>query len=550
MLEALIQNDSDVNIQHILRRMRTLTSQATVSSRREDGSTTRATFAEVAARADRLAAGLQGLGIREGDRVGTFAWNSQEHLEAYFGVSCMGAVLHTLNIRLFAEQITYIVNHAEDRVIIVDDSLVKLLEPLAPAFETVEHFILVGPGDGGSLPNVIRYEDLLAAAPAGFHYPRIDGGAAASLCYTSGTTGNPRGVLYGHRSTVLHAMSECLAGTWALSNRDRVLVVVPQFHANAWGLPYSCAMVGASLVMPGRFLQPKPLLDLIESEQVTYATAVPTIWQDVLREGRRRPQSLASLRGVVCGGASVPRALMEGFEEAFSVPLTQAYGMTETSPLVAFAEPPPGAEGEEYMKYKMKAGRLSPLVEARIVDDDETALPWDGETTGELQLRGPWIASGYYKDPEATAEKIADGWLRTGDIATIDDLGYIQITDRAKDVIKSGGEWISSIDLENALMSHPDVVEAAVIAKPDARWTERPLACVVLEEGATATPEALRVHLQPLVARWWIPDEFAFVAELPRTSVGKFDKKVLRARLEDGTLRRHVMSRSPAESAS
>ena len=546
MLEALIQDDSDVNIQHILRRMRNVTSQATVSTRREDGTITRATYAEVAARADRLAAGLQGLGIREGDRVGTFAWNSQEHLEAYFGVSCMGAVLHTLNIRLFAEQITYIVNHAEDRVIIVDDSLVKLLEPLAPTFKTVEHFVVVGSGDSGSLPNVIRYEELLAAAPAQFHYPRIDGSAAASLCYTSGTTGNPRGVLYGHRSTVLHAVSEGLAGTWALTNRDRVLVVVPQFHANAWGLPYSCAMVGAALVMPGRFLQPEPLLDLIESEQVTYATAVPTIWQDVLREGRRRPQSLTSLRGVVCGGAAVPRALMEGFEGAFGVPLTQAYGMTETSPLVAFAEPPPGAEGEAYMKYKLKAGRLGPLVDARIVDDDETVLPWDGETTGELQLRGPWIASGYYKDPEATAEKIADGWLRTGDIATIDDLGYIQITDRAKDVIKSGGEWISSIDLENALMSHPDVVEAAVIAKPDERWSERPLACVVLEEGASVSPEALQVHLAPLVAKWWIPDEFALIAELPRTSVGKFDKKVLRARLEDGTLRGEVLSPSPA----
>ncbi len=537
MLQALMQNDSHVNIQHILRRMRTVTSRATVSTRREDGTITRATLGQVAARADRLASALHELDIRAGDRVATFAWNSQEHLEAYFGVSCMGAVLHTLNIRLFAEQISYIVNHAQDRVIVVDDSLVGLLEPIASQLKTVEHFVLIGSGDGGSLPNVIRYEDLLAAAPARFDYPHIDGDAAASLCYTSGTTGNPRGVLYGHRSTVLHAMSECLAGTFALTSRDRVVVIVPQFHANAWGLPYSCAMLGASLVMPGRFVQAEPLLDLIEREQVTYAAAVPTIWQDVLREGRRRPQSLTSLRGVVCGGAAVPRALMEGFEKAFGVPVTQAYGMTETSPLVAFAEPPPGTEGEEYMRYKTKAGRLSPLVEARIANDDNDALAWDSETTGELQLRGPWIASGYYNDPKATAEKFAEGWLRTGDIASIDELGYIQITDRAKDVIKSGGEWISSIDLENALMSHPHVVEAAVIAKPDERWTERPLAVVVVEEGASVAPEALQSHLQQLVAKWWIPDAFAFVAELPRTSVGKFDKKVLRAQLEDGSLR-------------
>jgi fatty-acyl-CoA synthase len=334
---------------------------------------------------------------------------------------------------------------------------------------------------------------------------------------------------------VVHALAECLTDTLDVRAADRVLAVVPMFHANAWGLPYTCGMIGASIVMPGRFLQADPLASLIEGERVTYAAAVPTIWMDVLRKYGDRPSTLASLRKVVCGGAAVPRSLMERFEQTFGVPLIQGFGLTETSPLVAAANAPSGTEGEEHWKYRCKTGRISPLVEARIIDDAGAELPWDGERAGELELAGPWIASGYFKDP-TSSDKFHDGWLRTGDIATIDQLGYIQITDRAKDVIKSGGEWISSVDLENAIMSHPAVVEAAVIAKPDERWTERPLACVVIEDGADVTASDLNEHLTALVAKWWLPADYAFIDEVPKTSVLKFDKKVLRRRLADGEL--------------
>jgi fatty-acyl-CoA synthase len=537
MIEGLVQNDFDINIQHILGRMRSVTRKGEVATLREDGSVSHASYGEVARRADRLAAALRGLGVAEGDRVATFAWNSQEHLEAYYAIPCMGAILHTLNIRLFAEQLTYIVNHAQDKLIIVDDSLVGLIEPLAPTFETVEHFIVIGSGSSGSLPNVLRYEELLEAEDdSGFDYPAVDGAAAAALCYTSGTTGNPKGVLYSHRSTVLHAMGSCMTNSLNLCADDRVLEIVPMFHACAWGMPFSCAMVGAAQVMPGRFLQAEPLIDLIKREQVTYAGAVPTIWMDVLRKLPPDSDALDSLQKVICGGSAVSRGLMESFEKRFNLDFKQGYGMTETSPLVATTQTPPGSSGEEMWSYKVKTGRVSPLVEIRIVDDSGAELPWDGEASGELEFRGPWIASGYYGHPEGSDEKFHDGWLRSGDIATIDPEGYIMLTDRAKDVIKSGGEWISSVDLENALMAHPQVVEAAVIAKPDPRWDERPLACVVVEEGASLTPESLKEHLSSMVAKWWLPEDFAFIAEVPKTSVGKFDKKVLRKQLADGDL--------------
>ena len=536
MLEGLVQHDHPLTLQHILRRMRRMYGDSEVVTLTDDG-TTRASYAEVCDRIDRLCRALRVLGVQDGDRVATFAWNSQRHLEAYMGVPCMGAVLHTLNIRLFEEQLTYIANHAKDKVVLVDDSLVPLLEKVAPTFETVEHYVVMGDGDAGSLPNALRYEELLAEQPEGFNYPELDDRAAAGLCYTSGTTGNPKGVLYSHRSNVLHALASCLADAIAISNADRVLPVVPMFHANAWGLPHASTFVGADLVMPGRFLQPEPLARLIEQERVTVAAAVPTIWSDLLRYADEHRPDLSSLRVVPCGGAAVPLELMKGWQERHGVYVLQAWGMTETSPVGSVARPPREVEGEAQWEHRVKAGRILPLVEARIVDDNGEEVPWDGESTGELEVRGPWIASDYYEDPTGR-DKFDDGWLRTGDIAAIDSHGAIRITDRAKDVIKSGGEWISSVDLEGALMAHPGVLEAAVIAKPDERWQERPLACVVRCEGADVSAEELREHLRSRVAKWWLPDEFAFIDEVPKTSVGKFDKKVLRQRLEAGELQR------------
>jgi fatty-acyl-CoA synthase len=536
MLEGLVQHDHPLTLQHILRRMRLMYGDSEVVTLTDDG-TTRASYAEVCERIDRLCRALRALGVGDGDRVATFAWNSQRHLEAYMGVPCMGAVLHTLNIRLFEEQLTYIANHAKDKIVLVDDSLVPVLEKVAPTFETVEHYIVMGDGDSGSLPNVLRYEELLAEQPEGFDYPELDDRAAAGLCYTSGTTGNPKGVLYSHRSNVLHGLASCLADALAISNADRVMPVVPMFHANAWGLPHASTFVGADLVMPGRFLQPEPLARLIEQERVTVAAAVPTIWSDLLRYADEHKPDLSSLRVVPCGGSAVPLELMKGWQERHGVYVLQAWGMTETSPVGSVARPPRGVEGEAQWEDRVKAGRLLPLVEARIVDDNGEEVPWDGESTGELEVRGPWIASDYYEDPTGR-DKFDDGWLRTGDIAAIDRHGAIRITDRAKDVIKSGGEWISSVDLEGALMAHPDVLEAAVIAKPDERWQERPLACVVRCEGAEVSAEELCEHLRPRVAKWWLPDEFAFIDEVPKTSVGKFDKKVLRQRLEAGELQR------------
>jgi len=535
MLEGLMQ-DHPLTIGHILDRMRRVYGDSeVVTLKSPEGEKARATYAEVVPRIDRLCNALEKLGIKQGDRVATFAWNSQEHLEVYMGVPCMGAVLHTLNIRLFAEQLTYIANHAEDRIIFVSDSLVPVLEKVAPTFETVEQYVIFGDGDAGSLPNAIRYEELLAEQKDSYEYPDLDERAAAGLCYTSGTTGNSKGVLYSHRSNFLHSMGACCNATLGLETKDRVLPVVPMFHANAWGLPYACGLVGADMVMPGAYLQAKPLADLITSERVTVAGAVPTIWMDLLRYADENKPDLSSIRHVLCGGAAVPESLMRGFEERHGVYIVQGWGMTETSPLGASAWPPKGVEGEDAWHYRIATGRITPGVEVRIVDDEGNDLPWDGETTGEIEIRGPWIASDYYKDP-SSPEKFDHGWLRTGDIASIDELGYIRISDRSKDVIKSGGEWISSVELENQLMAHPDVLEAAVIAMPDERWTERPLACVVLCEGADCSPEQLRDHLMPLVAKWWLPDEFAFIEAVPKTSVGKFDKKVLRQRLAEGKL--------------
>jgi fatty-acyl-CoA synthase len=542
-----MQNDFQLTLAHVLSRMRTVNAEAEVVTLTDDGKQ-RASFGEVVERVDRLAGALGALGVSEGDRVATFAWNSQAHLECYLAIPCVGAVLHTLNIRLFAEQLEYIMEHAQDRIVFVDDSLVPLLEKVTDKVNCVEQYVVIGDGDTGSLEPVVRYEDLLASADplAADDYPTVSERAAAAMCYTSGTTGNPKGVLYSHRSSVLHSMATGLVDSLAISRSDRILPVVPMFHANSWGLAYAASMFGSSLVMPGRFLQAEPLVGLIESEKVTMAGAVPTIWLDVLRYADEHKSDLSSLRSVVCGGAAVPRSLMQSFEERHGVEITQAWGMTETSPLGSIAHPPAGASGEERWSYKVSAGRLAPFVEARIVGPEGEALPHDGSTTGELEVRGPWIASGYYEDPEGSRDRFDDGWLRTGDIASLDSQGYIRISDRSKDVIKSGGEWISSVELEGELIGHPAVREAAVIAMPDERWSERPLACVVLEEGSDASASELRDHLADRVAKWWIPDAFAFIDEVPKTSVGKFDKKVLRSRLSDGELQVEAVEKASA----
>ncbi|MGI8920477.1 MAG: long-chain fatty acid--CoA ligase [Solirubrobacteraceae bacterium] len=534
MLEGLMQHDHPLTIQHILERMRRVHGDSEVVTLTESGRE-RASYSAVAERVDRLARALGSLGIEEGDRVATFAWNSQRHLEVYFAAPCLGAVLHTLNIRLFAEQLTYIANHAQDQVVFVDDSLVEVLEQLAPAFETVRHYVVMGDGEMGSLPNAIRYEDLIADQSPGYRYPRLDDRQAAGLCYTSGTTGNPKGVLYSHRSNLLHSFATCTTDAMALCADDRMLPVVPMFHANAWGIPYAAGLSGADLIMPAGFLQPDPLTRLIAEERVTVSAAVPTVWNDILRHVEDHPADLSSVQRVICGGSAVPLSLMQAWEERHGLRLIQAWGMTETSPLGSMARPPGGAEGDEHWSYRASQGRIMPLVEARLMSGEGEELQWDGESTGELEVRGPWVASSYYED-SSEDDKFHNGWLRTGDIASIDDHGFIRISDRVKDVIKSGGEWISSVELEVELMAHDDVVEAAVISRPDERWQERPLACVVRREGSSVTAEELRDHLVERVAKWWIPEEFAFIDAVPKTSVGKFDKKVLRARLADGEL--------------
>jgi fatty-acyl-CoA synthase len=536
LLQGLMQDDFQLTLDHIRRRVRAYNLGAEVVTLTPDGGVERATHAEVAERIDRLARALRKLGVEQGERVGTFAWNNQRHLELYFAIPCIGAVLHTLNIRLFAEQLTYIVNHAQDRVIFVDDSLVPLLEELAPSFSTVERYVVMGDGDTGTLPNALRYEELLdEAGPGEFDYPDLDERQAAALCYTSGTTGNPKGVLYSHRSISLHSTGTLMTDSTALSRADRVLAVVPMFHANAWGLPYGAALAGADLILPDRFLGAEPLAKLIADERPTLMGCVPTIFADLLRYADAHPEvDLSSLTNAACGGSAVPRQLMKDFEERHGVRIFQAWGMTETSPVATYARPSEGVHDDAYWDDRARQGRPLPWVELRLVGDDRTEVPWDGQSTGEIEVRGPWVAAGYFLEPDD--EKFDSGWLRTGDIAAVDEKGFVQITDRAKDVIKSGGEWISSVELENELMSHADVVEAAVIAKPDERWAERPLCCVVLANGAGTTAEQLVDHLRDRVAKWWLPDEFAFVSEIPKTSVGKFDKKVLRGRLADGTL--------------
>jgi fatty-acyl-CoA synthase len=452
-------------------------------------------------------------------------------------VPCMGAVLHTLNIRLAGEQIAFIANQAEDRVVLVDMSLAPLLTEILPQLTTVQTVIAVGQGDLEPLTDsgktVIRYDDLLDGQPIEFDWPDLDEKSAAAMCYTSGTTGNPKGVVYSHRSSYLHSMAVCAANAVGLADGDRVLPIVPMFHANAWGMPYAAMMAGADMLMPDRFLQAPRLVEMIEQHRPTIAAAVPTIWNDVLQFLHANPgRDISSLRLVPCGGSAVPLGMMKEFEQRHGVHIRQGWGMTETSPLAALATPLPDVNEEEHWILRSTAGRVLFGVELRLVDDDGNVLPSDGKAVGEIEIRGPWITGSYYQN--ADPSKFDDGWLRTGDVGRIDPRGYITLTDRAKDVIKSGGEWISSVELELCLMDHPAVLEAAVVAVPDERWQERPLAAVVVKGDASATPEELRKYLCDKVARFWLPERWTFIDQVPKTSVGKFDKKLIRSRYAGG----------------
>jgi fatty-acyl-CoA synthase len=532
MLSTML--DSPLLVSEILRHGKQLHGRSQVVTYEGGEEFRRTSFTEVAERSERLAAGLSRLGIASGDRVGTFCFNHQEHVEAYLAIPSMGAVLHTLNVRLFPEQLRFVINHAEDKVIICDAVAAPLLGRVIAECPTVERIVVVGEGDTSMLGDTLAYEDLLAAEEPGFAWPCLDERQAAAMCYTSGTTGDPKGVAYSHRSTYLHSLASTSASTLGISGNDRVLVVVPQFHANAWGIPYASWLAGADIIMPRQFLQAEPLVKIIETERPTFAGAVPTIWNEVLRYAEARGSDLSSFRGIVCGGSAVPLALMRRFEERYGVPIIQAWGMTETSPLGAVAIPPRSAIGDEAWAYRSKAGRVAFGVEVRVVDGEGNVAPRDGESVGEFEVRGPWVTASYYGVP--APERFHDGWLRTGDVGTVDDQGYLTITDRTKDVIKTGGEWISSVELENELMSHPDVFEAAVVAVPDPRWDERPLACIVLAEGAELAPSELATYLSDRVARWWVPERWAFIDTVPKTSVGKFDKKVLRAEYAKGDL--------------
>ncbi len=534
--------DHPLTIPHLFQRAEQLFADKTVVTATGSG-IERVTYGEWAERTHRVAGVLDALGISADGRVATFAWNTSRHLELYFAAPCTGRVLHTLNIRLFPDQLTYIVNHAEDEVIFVDKSLTGLLWPLLKTFDTVRHVVVMDDGkgaipeEGGDGFEIHDYELLLAnASPVEFGVE--DENRAASMCYTSGTTGNPKGVVYSHRSTFLHTMGAMTADSLGARESDVILPVVPMFHANAWGLAHAAVASGATLVMPGPDLSGKAIADLIVNERVTVAAGVPTIWMGVLPELKGRDTS--SLRVIPCGGSAVPRALSEAYREQVGLPLLQAWGMTETSPICSVCRVKTTLESDSIDEMAERRTTVGPAVvgvEQRVVAPDTTdPLPWDGESSGELQVRGPWIARSYYHDDRAAESFTDDGWLKTGDVATVDADGYIRLVDRTKDLIKSGGEWISSVEIENELMAHPKVAEAAVIGIKHPRWAERPLACVVVKPGEELTRDEVLEFLAPKLAKWQLPDDVVFIDEVPKTSVGKFSKKDLRSRFADYSL--------------
>jgi fatty-acyl-CoA synthase len=531
--------DYPLTIGAIARRAEALFGGREIVSRRSDRRIDRATYGEVLRRARQLALALARLGVRRGDRVATLCWNHREHLECYFAVPWIGAVAHTLNLRLHVDELAYIVGHAGDRVAIVDASLLPLwteVQARLPDHARVAHTLVVH--EGKAAPNdgpTLDYDALLAAEdPAAFVEADVDERDAAAMCYTSGTTGRPKGVLYSHRSLVLHSLAGACVDTFGLRESDVVLPVVPMFHANAWGLPYTAAMVGAKLVFPGPHLDAASLLELFVDERVTFPAGVPTVWLGVLQALDAAPgrHDLSRIRALGTGGAAPPLSLIRGFAERHGLELCHGWGMTELSPVGSVAIVPAAmvdAPECERVAYRARQGRPLPFVEIRARGDDGL-VPWDGASLGELEVRGPWVASSYYESAEGADRFTEDGWFRTGDVVSIAPDGTITVADRAKDLIKSGGEWISSVALENALMGHPAVAEAAVVAVPDAQWSERPLAAVVLRPNASASPDELRDFLAPHFAHFWLPDRIEFVDAIPRTSVGKFLKSALRER--------------------
>jgi fatty-acyl-CoA synthase len=513
--------DYQLNVPAILRRAETLYGRKEIVTRLPDKSFHRYTYAEFAQRARRLASALLNLGIKDSARVATLCWNHYQHLEVYFGVPISGNVVHTLNLRLPPSDLAYIVKHAGDKVLIVDETLLPLYEAFKGEV-SFEHVFVVGP----------EYEELLATGDPDWDYPDIDERQAAVMCYTSGTTGAPKGVLYSHRAIGVHSLASTQSGTLGIQETDTVLPVVPMFHANAWGLPFTCSLVGAKQVFPGPHLDPESILDAFVQEKVTVTGGVPTIWLGILQMLDAEPErwDLSRIRSMIVGGSAAPRSMIEGFQQRHGLHVCHAWGMTEMAPLGTVSELSSELVDEPedvQFAYRAKQGTPAPFVEIRA-RNDEGIVPWDGQTMGELEVRGVWIASEYYEDSSQADRWTDDGWFQTGDIVTIDERGYIEIQDRSKDVIKSGGEWVSSVALENAIMGHAAVGEAAVIAVPDEKWQERPLAVVVLKEGQTATADELRDFIAPQFAKWQLPDRFEFVEEIPKTAVGKFRKTALR----------------------
>jgi fatty-acyl-CoA synthase len=495
------------------------------------------TYAEYAVRVRKLAQALAALGVQPGDRVGTVAWNTHRHYEAYFAVPCMGAVLHTVNLRLFDEQITYIINHGGDSVLLVDPDQIPLLERLAPQLPGIKAYVVLDETvPETTLAPIYAYEDLLAAQDGNLAFPEFPETTASAMCYTSGTTGDPKGVLYSHRSVVLHTLGLGMHGSIGVREDAVFLAISPMFHANSWGIPFAAALQGSTLVLPGPHPEPKHYLEQIERHRVTHAVGAVTIgvmMRDLLERGDPS-YDISSLQTLWLGGQAPPRSLMKWFKDTHDVVVPQGWGMTESSPLVTFTELKSKhreVSEDEIYAVRVKQGLPLPLCEVRLVDDAGSELPWDGKSIGEFRLRSPWMASAYYDDPRSPASYDSEGWFKTGDVGVIDPDGYVQLTDRSKDLIKSGGEWISSVELENSLTEHPAVAEACVVAVPDEKWLERPLACVVTRSPVTAAE--LSDYLHERFAKWWVPQEYLVIDEIPKTGVGKFDKKVLRARFGD-----------------
>lgn len=529
--------DADLQVSDLLRHGQRVHAQSRVVRCSQDGGGFW-TFADTAERAERLAAALTRLGVQRDDRIATLCWNTPEHMAAYLAVPSMGAVLHTLNLRLHPDQLGYVIKHAEDRVVVVDSTLLALLGQVSQHLSTVRHVVVIGEGARPELPGHIKvhdWDDLLAAEQPGFAWPNVDERSAAALCYTTGTTGDPKGVAYSHRSILLHTLGISSGNAAAMTDRDRLLPIVPMFHANAWGWPYAGWLAGADLIMNGRHLQVPDLARIIDEERPTAVAAIPALWNGLFQHGEQRGLELSSVRLAGCGGSSPSRALVAGFKARYGVQLAQGWGMTETSPLASWSAPPRDTGADEDVDWLVQSGRVMPLVEVRVMGVDGTEQSWDGKSVGELQLRGPWV-TGSYLHAENTTEKFDDGWLRTGDLGTVGPGGWIVVRDRLKDGIKSGGEWISTVELENAIAEHPAVLEATVVGVPDATWDERPLACVSLVRGAVVSTVELREFLEGRVAHWWIPERWTFLDAIPKTSVGKYDKRAVRRLYRDGAM--------------